>query len=589
MLSVLASTERRTPFLARIRLREGLVKHDPSRVPGAPPGRALSLVCLCVLLLSSTVRIAAAQTWARFLGPPGARQIGEPAATRDGGCVLASSFWSGTDHDVAILKLSSLGIVEWEVVVAGSSGDSAQSTTQLADGSFVVYGSTQSFEPATGQDPWLVHLDEAGSFISAQVLESRAGGAFHVDATPDGGAFLASRSLMPHVPGSGIQVTKLDASLNVEWCFDTRDTSAGSTNVTAAGGAAIAVGRNPHPSSDLGSSGLLARVDAEGVLAWTREFWAPYDTLVGETAPTPDGGSLMVGSARHEAPDGDHDAIVVRLDRDGAVLWQLRLGSTGTEERLGSADRLTNGDFVVGGYWHEGHDTGGDGRPWVARITDDGVLAWSHLLELTGVTQPYAQVAAAPDGGFFVRADEGDGPVIVKLDDDGLLEAGCPPIEELAVETRIGSLMIDELSPMTLLDTTPTRVVAPRVAAVETEMGCPCAAASLEELSERAVDPPLLVTDEGNRIVVENEPGATSYNIFAGAVGDWSEPTASCHLTGWLENGDGTITLGAALPPNAWVEVTASNACAESPTSRDNFFGRRRAGEYGWTTCGPQP
>jgi hypothetical protein len=93
-------------------------------------------------------------------------------------------------------------------------------------------------------------------------------------------------------------------------------------------------------------------------------------------------------------------------------------------------------------------------------------------------------------------------------------------------------------------------------------------------------------------VTVLADPVALAYNVYADAIGSWYAPGSAtgsaCGLTGWTDNGDGTVTLDHALPGNSWIVVTASTACAEGPAGCGTA-GTERTTLGTWELCGPAP
>jgi hypothetical protein len=116
----------------------------------------------------------------------------------------------------------------------------------------------------------------------------------------------------------------------------------------------------------------------------------------------------------------------------------------------------------------------------------------------------------------------------------------------------------------------------------------------LGELSDvRHGAPPLRLVDASSHgLVVEKDPGATAYNVYADALGSWYAPTAAegtaCGLASWTDNQDGTVTLDYQVPPTSWIVVPSSNACYEgSAGSRSDGTSRTASGT--WPPCGGAP
>lgn len=116
--------------------------------------------------------------------------------------------------------------------------------------------------------------------------------------------------------------------------------------------------------------------------------------------------------------------------------------------------------------------------------------------------------------------------------------------------------------------------------------------ALLGEISNvRAGAPPLRILDSSeSALVVEADPDALAYNVYADTLGSWYSPTAAegsaCSLASWTENGDGTITLDYDVPENSWIVVTASDACGEGSAGLASD-GSERFTSGSWPACGP--
>ncbi len=72
-----------------------------------------------------------------------------------------SSFGAG-NNDVWVLKLNSTGDVTWQKTFGGTENDYGESITQTKDGSFIVAGSTYSFDTALG-DLWVLKFYSDGT------------------------------------------------------------------------------------------------------------------------------------------------------------------------------------------------------------------------------------------------------------------------------------------------------------------------------------------------------------------------------------------------------------------------------------------
>ncbi|MDI1450416.1 hypothetical protein [Polyangium sp. 6x1] len=127
------------------------------------------------------------------------------------------------------------------------------------------------------------------------------------------------------------------------------------------------------------------------------------------------GGSLLAPlnlGDRFVFGDGGGDAMLVRFDAQGNVLWDHTFGNIGMEG-ISSLSQRDGGDLFMGGYFTQTIDVGagvllnptsGNGY-FLARVSDAGATVWSvgliedvvFMLEGCSPTNPH--VAARPDGG----------------------------------------------------------------------------------------------------------------------------------------------------------------------------------------------
>jgi hypothetical protein len=87
----------------------------------------------------------------------------------------------------------------------------------------------------------------------------------------------------------------------------------------------------------------------------------------------------------------------------------------------------------------------------------------------------------------------------------------------------------------------------------------------------------------------ERRAEATAYNILGNDIGTWIAAGGfACRATPWVDEGDGSITLGLPIPANSWFVVTASNPDGEGAAGRDSQLVERST-RPGWIGCGPAP
>ncbi len=118
---------------------------------------------------------AGAKLWAKCFGGSGNDFANSIVQTTDGGFIVAG-FSESNDSDVTvnrggkdywILKIDSLGIIQWEKSAGGSGQDVANAVLQTSDGGYIVAGYSNSIDgEVTGNhgdyDSWIIKLDSSG-------------------------------------------------------------------------------------------------------------------------------------------------------------------------------------------------------------------------------------------------------------------------------------------------------------------------------------------------------------------------------------------------------------------------------------------
>jgi hypothetical protein len=121
--------------------------------------------------------------WEKTFGGTNYGYVGKAIATRDGGALFTGSgdTQSGTvadkptaTHDTWVVKMNDTGAVEWKKYLGGQGVEKAVGIWQLADGSYVATGYTQSrdlFPDLNGlANLYMLHLDENGNEISRKII-----------------------------------------------------------------------------------------------------------------------------------------------------------------------------------------------------------------------------------------------------------------------------------------------------------------------------------------------------------------------------------------------------------------------------------
>jgi hypothetical protein len=304
--------------------------------------------------------------------PDGGYIIGCTSGSNDGDItcpVTGSMLW--------VLKINSIGEIEWQRCLGGSGGDVFRSVRLTPDGGYIVVGGTYSSDgDATTNnglmDVLLIKLDEQGA-----TQWSRCYGGSDLD---------HGRDVTPTMDGGYLV------------CGTTRSND-GDIN-----------GLNPYfaePSSPL--TGWILKVDSIGNIQWQQCVGGTGNDVLNRIFESDDGSIRSVGytfSMDGHVQDniGQDDGWLVKLASDGAFLSQKSLGGTQSDQITGGRSLYNNSLLLVGRtYSSDGDITAplGAGDVWVMLVDEDLELLWSGNYG-GSLNDLGTDIQVTPDGGAIV-------------------------------------------------------------------------------------------------------------------------------------------------------------------------------------------
>lgn len=298
--------------------------------------------------------------------------------TNDGGFV-AVGFSRSSNFDVSqnygksdywVLKVDSIGDVEWEKNFGGSENDIASSVVQAPDGGYLVAGGSVSFDLEVignngNEDVWVLKLTPDGVVEWTKTYGGSSNErAESIEMTTDGGYILAGYS-------------------------DSQDGDVGSN----------------HGDFDY----WLVKIDPDGNLLWENNFGGSFSDWGFDVKQTPDGGYLMAGSTFSDNGDvssnnGFYDYWLVKTDANGNMEWEQNYGGT-LEERAYSIVLTQNGEAIIAGTSNSGDwdlpGNNGSYDYWLIKIATNGDLIWSNNFGGSAEDRAFA-LAETSDGDYLV-------------------------------------------------------------------------------------------------------------------------------------------------------------------------------------------
>ena len=362
---------------------------------------------------------------------------------------------SGTNGglDIWVVKLSSTGLIQWQKCLGGSSYEECYSIQQTPDGEYILVGLTQSTNGDVignhgGNDGWVVKLSSIGTIqwqkclggIDTDILKS-------IKYTTDGGFIVVGRTfsvegdVIGNHGGGDIWVVKLSSSGVIQWqkCLGgIREDYGVEIQLTTDGGFVIAGYTNSSDGDVVGYHGngadydiRVVKLSSNGTIQWQKCLGGSGSEIVHSMNKTSDGGFILTGLTYSNNGDVignnntglDRDIWIVKLSSTGLVQWQNFIGGSGLDE-CNSILQTTDGGYILGGVTtsNDGDVSGyhGDTDIWVVKLSSTGTIQWQKCLGGSSGEYCYSIIQTS-DGGYgltgVTSSNDGDVSGIIGMSD----------------------------------------------------------------------------------------------------------------------------------------------------------------------------
>ncbi len=405
--------------------------------------------------------------WEKCLGGSQPDEGAGIVHTTDGGFAVVGSTQSNDDQVVGhhggedgwVVKLNSVGVLQWQKCLGGTSTDVLNAIIQTSDGGYAAAGWTYSSDGDVsgnhgGGDAWVVKLNDTGGIQWQKCLGGSGGDeAYSIIQTSDGGFAVAGNTTSDDDEVSGnhgnddVWVVKLNDTGAILWqkCLGgSNNDEARSILQNADGGFTIA-GYTSSSDGDVsgnhgGGDAWVVEINDTGAVEWQDCLGGTSDDEAFSIISTSDGGFAVAGYTNSNDGDvsgyfGNQDIWVVKLDLSGGIEWQKCLGGS-QEDWAYSIIQTTDGGYAVAGLTYSDNDevSGNfgtkDGLEWVVKLNDTGAVQWQKCLGGTegDVAQSIIQI---PGGDFVVAGTTASNDSDVIGDhgptDIWVVELGIPP------------------------------------------------------------------------------------------------------------------------------------------------------------------
>ncbi|MBK7887447.1 MAG: DUF11 domain-containing protein [Bacteroidetes bacterium] len=364
--------------------------------------------------------------WQNTIGGSDTDKLSVILQTSDGGYVLGG--WSDSNYtgdkteiclgfyDYWIVKIDSLGVIQWQNTIGGSDNDILNSIVQTSDGGFLLSGYSESDisgdknEFSIIADYWIVRTDSLGSILWQNTI---VGGFYDylnsIQETDDGGYILGG-SCTSNISGDKTEnslggadywIVKTDVLGNIQW----QNTIGGSGDdwlnyiqQTADGGYILGGISKSNISGDKTENNLglfdywIVKTDSFGNIQWQNTIGGSFHDVLESIEPTWDGG-YFIGGYSSSNISGDKvensivgfDYLVIKTDANGIILWQNTIGGRDLDE-LHSVKQISNSGYILGGYSRSNisgdkteNNFGGGVDFWLIKLTNKYNLITGHV------------------------------------------------------------------------------------------------------------------------------------------------------------------------------------------------------------------
>ncbi len=335
----------------------------------------LTVAFFGLLMLSLATTVGAASTmWSQTYGGADYESAESVTQTSDGGYAIAgstNSFGAG-QSDFWLVKVDSVGKMEWNRTYGGAGMDVAESVIQTIDGGYALAGRTAT-------NAWFVKTDSGGNMLWNHTYKgTETSHAESVVQTSDGGYALAGdTNFTPGGASSHVWLIKTDSAGNIQWNKTLGGGQANSLVQTSDGGYAL----GGYVGSNLPNF-LLVKTDSAGDIQWSKNIGGEGKDIAFSVVQASDGGYALAGWTYSFGGSGSN-IWLVKTDVLGNVEWNKTYG-------VGSAwsmVRTSDGGYALAG-------------TKLVKTDSAGNMEWDQTI---GGTQDQAySLIQSSDGGYVL-------------------------------------------------------------------------------------------------------------------------------------------------------------------------------------------
>ncbi len=179
-----------------------------------------------------------------------------------------------------------------------------------------------------------------------------------------------------------------------------------------------------HNASPNTFNGWVVKLNPEGQIEWSRSVEGDNISGLHSVIEATDGSFILVGFTKSLyiggiKTHGQSDALVIKLNKDGVIIWQKTYGGSGFDNAYSVVERnREGGGYIFGG---ETSSTDGDliardsgkGTAWIVAINQSGDIEWQKYLG-GSKEETITSIVETKDGGivFTGTTSSNDGDLV---------------------------------------------------------------------------------------------------------------------------------------------------------------------------------
>ncbi len=332
----------------------------------------------------------------------GARSISQ---TLDGGFILSGTA-SSDDSDVVahhgmkgfidgwIVKIDSIGLIQWSKTLGGSDQDDITDIIQTSDGGFIGVGYSHSIDGDVTKnngayDGWIVKLDSKGEIEWQKTYGGDTSDYFRsIIETSDhkylvGGYSMSKNGDLTFNHGDfDTWLIKLNTKGEIEWqnCFGGSNREIISSVIEIPDRGYLLAGTTQSADGDISvfhgsTDAWLVQVSPSGNLVWQKTYGGSGKDYVSSLIHTSKNHYLMSGATTSTNEGfinhGKEDGWLLEVDTIGELLWQGFYGGS-EDDFMQSVCQTQDGSYILSGYTKSNNfdvnENHGGGDAWVVKL-----------------------------------------------------------------------------------------------------------------------------------------------------------------------------------------------------------------------------